>query len=87
MRLTMLAFAAAGLLLAACASDSFDKPGFATFVKENRLWVFEAGSKEATEFAQGKEPHLMVTRIGEGPNGMTVRSTKAETITKYLAQK
>jgi hypothetical protein len=87
MRSIMFAAFAAISLLAGCATDSFDKPGFQTFVRENRLWVFEAGSKEATEFAAGKEPHLMVTRVGEGPNGMTVRSTKAETIAAYLAAK
>jgi hypothetical protein len=87
MRALMFALPAAAGLLAACASEGFDKAGFQTFVRENRLWVFEAGSKEAADFAAGKEPHLMVTRVGEGPNGMTMRSTTSETIARYLAAK
>jgi hypothetical protein len=89
-----LSLAVATLVLAlavvSCAttgSMSYDKPGFVTDVKEDRLWVFRAGSKELEAYKKGGEPAHMVTRIAAGPNGMTIRSTDAKTIDDYLAAK
>jgi hypothetical protein len=75
--------------LAACATaptaKDFNKPGYATEVKDGRLWVFRDGSKDLAEFRQRGEPAHIVTRIGAGPNGMTIRSSEVEIIDGYLA--
>jgi len=65
----------------------YDKPGYATKVEEGRLWVFPAGSKDYTDFAKGVEPKVIITRIGAGPNGMTIRSIDPKVIDGYLAAK
>jgi hypothetical protein len=70
------------LSLAACATtSSLNKPGFYTEVKDGRLWVFRDGSK------QHGEPAKQVTRIGGGPNGMTIKSSDAKVIDEYMAAK
>jgi hypothetical protein len=75
----------------ACAtgqnSTSFSKPGFYTEVKEGRLWVLRDGSKELAEFKKDGELAKQVTRIGAGPNGMTIKSSDVEVIDDYLAAK
>lgn len=77
------------LALAACATaeTSFNKPGFVTDVKDGRLWVFREGSKDLDEYRQNGELTKMVTRIGAGPNGMTIRAGDAKDIDDYLAAK
>jgi hypothetical protein len=88
-----LTLIAAALALAACAqtggatASKYDKAGFTTEVQDNRLWVFRTGSKEYAEFKKHGELTKMVTRIGAGPNGMTVRAGDAATIDAYLAAK
>jgi hypothetical protein len=82
------AIAAVGFALAltACATTaSLSKPGFYTEVKDGRLWVFRDGSKELAEFKQHGEPARQVTRIGGGPNGMTIKSSDAKVIDEYMA--
>lgn len=74
------------LSLAACAS-SYDKTGFYTEVKDGRLWVFEEGSKSLAEFKKSGEPAKQYTKIGAGPDGMTIKSDDAKTIDKYMAAK
>jgi hypothetical protein len=83
-----------GFLVAGCAQDgaspgavSFDKAGFVTAVKEGRLWVFKTGAKELDEFTKNGELAKMVTRVGSGPNNMTIRAPDAATIDAYLAAK
>jgi len=44
-------------------------------------------SKELEEFKKQGEPAKQVTRIGAGPNGMTIRSSDASVIDAYLAAK
>lgn len=77
------------LLLSACASTagSVAKPGFYTEIRDGRLWVFREGSKELEEFKKGGEPAHQTTRIGAGPNGMTIKSSEAKVIDEYLAAK
>ena len=76
------------LTLTACATTpSLSKPGFYTEVKDGRLWVFRDGSKELAEFRQHGEPANQVTRIGGGPNGMTIKSSDAKVIDDYMAAK
>jgi hypothetical protein len=76
------------LALAACAStSSLSKPGFYTEVKDGRLWVFREGTKELAEFKKHGEPARQVTRVGGGPNGMTIKSSDASVIDAYMAAK
>ena len=84
------AFLAIGLLtLTACATaqTSYTKPGFVTEVKDGRLWVFREGSQDLAEYRQHGELTKMVTRIGAGPKGMTIRAADAKDIDDYLAAK
>ena len=88
MRIAHRIAAAIGVvLLAGCATTSASKPGFYTQVKEGRLWVFHEGFKELEEFKKHGEPAKQVTRIGAGPNGITIRSSDASVIDAYLAAK
>lgn len=75
------------IALAACASSAYDKAGFYTEVKDGRLWVFEEGSKSLAEFKKSGEPAKQYTKIGAGPDGMTIKSDDAKTIDKYMAAK
>ena len=76
------------VVLAACATaSSFGKPGFHTEVRDGRLWVFREGSKDLEEFKKHGEPAHQLTRIGAGPNGMTIKSSDAQVIDDYLAAK
>ena len=69
------------------AGSQYDKPGFWTKPHDGRLWVFRAGSKELAEFQKSGEPARQVTRIGAGPNGMTLKSSDAAVIDAYIAAK
>jgi len=75
--------------LAACASggSSYNKPGFYTHIHDGRLWVLKAGDKDIDVVSKNQEPKVVVTRIGEGPNGMTVKSNDAKVIEDYLKAK
>jgi hypothetical protein len=78
------------LALTGCATTtppSLGKPGFYTEVRDGRLWVFREGSKNLEEFKKQGEPAHQVTRIGVGPNGMTIKSSDAKVIDEYLAAK
>lgn len=81
----------AALLLAMAAlpafADGYDKPGFVTKLEKGRLWVFAAGSKELAEFEKNGEPTIAVSKIGEGPEGMTLRGPSVEVIEAYQAAK
>jgi len=86
------AFAAvfAAMAVTGCAgadNTGYDKPGFVTEVKENRLWVFKADSKDLAEFRKHGELMKVVTRIGEGPDGMTLKAGDAKTLDEYAAAK
>jgi hypothetical protein len=85
---TSVAAVGVAVVLAACATTSgYSKPGFHTEVKDGRLWVFHEGSKELAEFKKHGEPAKQVTRIGGGPNGMTIKSSDASVIDAYMAAK
>lgn len=83
---TLVLAPALAIALAACAS-SYDKTGFYTEVKDGRLWVFEEGSKALEQFKKSGEPAKQYTKIGAGPDGMTIKSDDLKTIEKYLAAK
>jgi hypothetical protein len=52
-----------------------------------RMWVFSAGSEELRSFQAGHEPAKMVTKVGAGPMGKTIRAVEKDTIDAYLAAK
>jgi hypothetical protein len=90
LRSALLALAAIpGLAFASSAQEAPEhaKSGFATFVDDGRLWVFRADSKDLADFKEHGEPVKQATRIGVGPNGMTVKSIDIETIDAYVAAK
>lgn len=80
------ALGAALLATSALAAGPYDKPGFVTKVEDGRLWVFKEGSKELEQFEKHGEPTINVSRIGEGPEGMTLRAPSAEVLDAYLSQ-
>jgi hypothetical protein len=63
------------------------REGFATFVREGRIWVFRPGTKALAEFEKSGEPAKQVTRALAGPMRMTVKGPDAETITEYVCTK
>ncbi len=77
----------AGCTATPVGQPTYDKQGYSTKVEDGRLWVFPAGSKDYTDFTRGVEPKVVVTRIGAGPNGMTIRSIDPKVIDGYLAAK
>jgi hypothetical protein len=87
-RLSILVVLLATLGCATAQSPaSLSKPGFYTEVQDGRLWVLKEGSKDLEEFKQHGELAKQVTRIGAGPNGMTIKSSDAKIIDDYLAAK
>lgn len=80
----LLAFAAPAMAETAVAA-TYNKPGFVTKVENGRLWVFKEGSKELAEFEKNGEPTINVSRIGEGPEGMTIKAPSTEVIEAYTA--
>lgn len=62
----------------------YDKPGFVTFEKDGRLWVFKADSKGAKLFQERGEPAVQMTMIARGPGGMTLKSDDQTTLDEYI---
>jgi hypothetical protein len=63
------------------------RDGFVTKIIDGRLWVFLAGTPEAADLANGEVSEKHVTRVGDGPLGLTIKSADSETIDAYLTQK
>lgn len=81
-----------GMTLRAPDAETLDeytawKPGFTVRPREGRIWVFLEGAKELAEFEKAGELAKMVTRIGAGPGGATLRAPDAETLDLYTAAK
>ncbi|MFO7764882.1 MAG: hypothetical protein R6V33_00465 [Pelovirga sp.] len=73
---------------AANHGTGFDRPGYVTGVEDGRLWVFQAGTKEAQAYTASKsKPAKHVVRPAAGPNGMTVRAPELGIIDGYLMSK
>lgn len=70
----------------ATATPQHDKPGFTTFTEDGRLWVFKSDSKDLEEFKKSGEPVKQYTRIGDGPEGMTVKGASDEDLNAYLGK-
>jgi hypothetical protein len=68
-------------------SDTYNKPGFVAEIRDGRLWVFREGSPEHEEFKKFGELTKSVTRIGAGPNGMTIRAADVQTLDDYIKAK
>lgn len=62
----------------------YDKPGFVTFQKDGRLWIYKTGSKELQDHEQNGPSDKHSTRINAGPNGMTLKAPDDGTILDYL---
>ena len=63
------------------------KEGFTTFTEDGRIWVFIRGSEELATFQEHGELTKCVVRPGAGPAGMTLKSSDAEVIERYLNTK
>ena len=82
-----LTFIAVGLAACASGGSNYSKPGFYTHVHDGRLWVLKANDQDVAIVAKNQEPKVVVTRIGEGPKGMTIKSNDGKVIDEYLAAK
>lgn len=82
-RVSLAAALTASLVMPAMASSQYDKPGFVTKIEDGRLWVFKEGSKELEQFEKHGEPTINVSRIGEGPEGMTLKAPSQDVIEEY----
>jgi hypothetical protein len=61
------------------------RPGFVTRYSDGRLWVFPDGSKALGEYEKNGEPGKFVTRLKEGPLGLTIRAPDMESLKAYMA--
>jgi hypothetical protein len=77
--------AAAALQAKPEAAQDLAKPGFAVFNAEERIWVFQAGSKDLAEFEASGPSDKHVTLIGAGPDGRTIKAPDRDTALAYLA--
>lgn len=68
-------------------APQFGRPGYVTFVEDGRLWVFAENSKGLDDYLAHGEPAKQVTWIGEGPNGMSLRSDSTDALLGYCASK
>lgn len=72
---------------AAVADTRHDREGFVTFDVDGRLWVFRDFSAELAQHRAGIEIEKFVTKVGAGPDKMTVRAPDIMTIVSYLSQR
>jgi hypothetical protein len=82
-----VATALAILALPALSAPPYDKPGFVAIEKDGRLWVFQEGSPALEQFQKTGEPAIHVSKIGEGPEGMTLKGPSYEVLDAYLNKK
>ena len=69
------------------ATNNYDKPGFTTMEDDGRLWVFKTGSEDLAAYKESGDLAKRVTRIGAGPEGMTLMAPDADVLDAYLLQK
>lgn len=86
-RISLAAVLAAAVVMPVLAATPYDKPGFVTRIEDGRLWIFTEGSKELEQFEQHGEPSVNVSRIGEGPEGMTLKAPTNDVIDAYMTAK
>ncbi|WLH15061.1 hypothetical protein PSH58_12570 [Pseudomonas hefeiensis] len=56
-----------------------------TKVEDGRLWVFREDSEELKDFQAHGESAKQFTEIGNGPEGMTVKSDDEKALKDYLS--
>ena len=86
-RKLLIATTLALVTLPAMADANFNKAGFETHVENGRLWVFKADSAELAAFKAQGEPAVFVSRIGDGPEGMTLRGNNNDVLEAYISSK
>jgi hypothetical protein len=64
-----------------------NKPGFVSFVREGRLWVFPEVSADLIEFCESGEPGKCAILPGAGPGGMTLKGADTESLAAYSVAK
>lgn len=72
------------VLSSAVFAGPYDKPGFVTYEKDGRIWVFKEGSKGEEEFKKHGEVAKQYSSIGAGPKGMTLKSDDQKTLDEYI---
>lgn len=72
------------LIASVSFASQYDKPGFFTKVEDGRLWGFREGSEQLKDFQAHGEPAKQFTEIGNGPDGMTVKSGDEKALKGYL---
>ncbi|MES2720293.1 MAG: hypothetical protein V4688_07325 [Pseudomonadota bacterium] len=87
LRTLVMATSLALISLSALADVKFNKAGFETHVQDGRLWVFKADSAELAAFKAQGEPAIFVSRIGDGPEGMTLRGNNNDVLEAYINSK
>ncbi|MEM8884690.1 MAG: hypothetical protein AAGD14_11520 [Planctomycetota bacterium] len=61
------------------------REGFIVVGDEGRLWVFREGSRHYDDFVASGEPAKSVTRVGAGPDGLTVRGAEEAVVEDFVA--
>lgn len=74
-------------MISGAHAEQYDKPGFVTKVEDGRLWIFKDGSPELADMQKNGFPEKAAIRIGEGPDGMTIKAANDETLQEYLDTK
>ena len=83
----LASLAVACVLLPGCTGDAkYSKFGYSTAEKDGRLYVFPFNSGDYQTFSKTGEMAKSVTKIGAGPNGMTVVGPDAAVIDAYLGK-
>ena len=67
------------------AAYKYGRPGYAVFMDDGRIWVFKSGSDDMQEFMKNGEPAKSITLVGEGPDGLTLRSSDMDTARSFMA--
>ena len=65
----------------------FDRGDFVSFLRDERLWVFDRASSALQGFLRTGEPARSVTAVAAGPAGWTLRAPDERTMLAYLAHR
>jgi hypothetical protein len=66
------------------SSNGYNAAGYHAIEKHNRIYLFIPGSEAEKSFNATGEMARSVTRIGKGPNGMTIVADPDVNVDKYL---
>ena len=73
-----------GTAAEASAASAHARPGYLAIPMDGRLIVLRHDDRELAAFEKTRELGKSVSRIGAGPNGMTLRAPDTDTIDGYL---